>query len=61
MGFHWSGPSPFVEVGALALTLAVNFLIVYLIVGHLGGIRPRLTTRPVGAGGGPSPSRSGRC
>jgi membrane protein len=40
LGIEWSGPSALLTVSALALTLALNFLVVLLLLGRLGGIRP---------------------
>ncbi|MEZ5184949.1 MAG: YhjD/YihY/BrkB family envelope integrity protein [Candidatus Nanopelagicales bacterium] len=49
LGVDWSGPNVLLTVGSLALTLAINFLVVYLVVGHLGGIRPPRHARVIGA------------
>ncbi len=40
LGIDWAGPGVLLTVTALALTLALNFLVVYLMLGRLGGIRP---------------------
>jgi uncharacterized BrkB/YihY/UPF0761 family membrane protein len=52
LGVDWQGPGLLLSIGSVALTLAVNFLVVYLIIGHLGGIRPPRRARLVGAGVG---------
>jgi len=49
---EWQGPGAVVNVVAGILTLAVNFLIVYLILGHLGGIRPPMRPRVIASGVG---------
>jgi membrane protein len=52
LGIDWRGPGIVVNVVALALTLGANALVVYLLLGHLGGIRPSRRARLVGAGVG---------
>jgi membrane protein len=52
LGVDWGGPGLLVTLGSLAVTLAINFLIVYLVVGHLGGIRPSRHARVIGAAAG---------
>ena len=49
LGVDWHGPGPLLNLGAFALTLTVNFLVVYLLVGNMGGIRPARRARLVGA------------
>lgn len=48
-GIEWQGPGPLLNVGSSALTLVVDFVVVYLLVGNLGGIRPSRHARLVGA------------
>jgi membrane protein len=48
----WQGPSALVTVTTVVLTLLVNFLVVYLVLGNFGGIRPARAARVVGAGSG---------
>lgn len=45
----WDGPGVLLNLAAVAVTLAVDFLIVYLILGNLGGIRPSTHARVVAA------------
>ena len=52
LGIDWGGPGVLITVGSLALTLAINFLIVYLVVSNLGGIRPSKHSRVIGAAAG---------
>ncbi len=40
VGIDWSGPRVLLGVVAAATTLALNFLVIRLLLGHLGGIRP---------------------
>ena len=40
VGIDWSGPRVLLGVVAAVTTLALNFLVVRLLLGHLGGIRP---------------------
>ena len=49
VGLQWSGPTPLLDVSALALTLLLNFLVLRLMLGRLGGIRPPRTPLLVGA------------
>jgi membrane protein len=49
LGVHWGGSTLLLGVVALALTMVLNFLVVYLMLGRLGGIRPPRTPRLVGA------------
>jgi membrane protein len=55
--FEWvgiSGPvaQTTVLIGGFAVALALDFLIVYLLLGHFGGIMPKRRARLVGAGVG---------
>jgi len=49
LGVDWQGPGLVLSVASLALALAVNYLIVYLVLGNFGGIRPPAGARKVGA------------
>lgn len=49
LGLQWSGPTPLLDVSALALTLVLNFVVVRLMLGRLGGIRPPRRPLLVGA------------
>jgi membrane protein len=49
LGLQWSGPTPLLDVCALVLTLVLNFVVVRLMLGRLGGIRPARTPLLVGA------------
>jgi membrane protein len=49
LGIQWSGPPVVVTLCALALTLVLNFLVVLVALGRLGGIRPPRRPRLVGA------------
>ncbi|HEX6918381.1 MAG TPA: YhjD/YihY/BrkB family envelope integrity protein [Phycicoccus sp.] len=49
LGVQWSGPPGVITVVALLLTLALNFLVVLIALGRLGGIRPPRRPRLVGA------------
>lgn len=49
LGIDWQGPGLLLSIGSLALTVVVNFLVVYLVIGSLGGIRPPRRARLVGA------------
>ena len=49
IGVDWGGPGPLLTFGSLAVTLGINFLVVYLVVGHLGGIRPPKHARVIGS------------
>jgi uncharacterized BrkB/YihY/UPF0761 family membrane protein len=40
LGLRWSGPTPLLDLTALTLTLLLNFVVVRLMLGRLGGIRP---------------------
>jgi len=49
LGIDWRGPGIVVNLVAVVLTLGANLLVVYLFLGHLGGIRPSRHARLVGA------------
>jgi membrane protein len=49
LGLQWGGPTPLLGVLALALTMALNFVVLYLMLGSLGGIRPPRRPRLAGA------------
>lgn len=49
LGIDWRAPW-LLSLMSIALTLAVNFLIVFLIISYLGGIKPQLRARLIGAG-----------
>ena len=49
LGLHWAGPTPLLGFAALLLTLALNYLVVHLMLGRLGGIRPARGPRRAGA------------
>jgi uncharacterized BrkB/YihY/UPF0761 family membrane protein len=49
VGMDREGPRVLLQVASVVLTLAVDFLIVYLVLGHFGGIRPARRARVVGA------------
>jgi membrane protein len=49
LGLRWSGPTPLLDLSALALTLVLNFIVVRLMLARLGGIRPPRTPLLVGA------------
>jgi uncharacterized BrkB/YihY/UPF0761 family membrane protein len=40
VGIDWSGPRLLVKVAAAAVTLGLDFLVIRLVLAHLGGIRP---------------------
>lgn len=46
---QWQGPGILLNVGSGVLTVVVNALVLYLLMGHLGGIRPSRTARAIGA------------
>ncbi|MCB2177468.1 MAG: YihY/virulence factor BrkB family protein [Actinomycetales bacterium] len=48
-GIEWRGPGILLNVGSGVLTVVVNALVLYLLLGHLGGIRPSRVARAVGA------------
>lgn len=45
----WTGPGILLNISTALLTLGVNFLIVYLLLGNFGGIRPPRQSRLIGA------------
>lgn len=49
LGVDWRGPGTALMIGSIVATLLINFLIVFLMLGHLGGIRPEPVARIVGA------------
>jgi uncharacterized BrkB/YihY/UPF0761 family membrane protein len=49
LGIEWQAPA-LLGVAAVALTLGLNFAIIYLLLGNLGGIRPPRRARVIGAG-----------
>ena len=49
LGLQWDGPELLLAVLALVVTMGVNFLVMYLLLGRLGGIRPARVPRLVGA------------
>lgn len=52
LGIDWQSPGFFLPALAFVLALAVNFLVIYLLLGNLGGIRPPRRARMVGSGVG---------
>lgn len=52
LGIDWRGPGIVVNLVAVVVTLGANLLVVYLVLGQLGGIRPSRRARLVGAGVG---------
>jgi membrane protein len=48
-GLTWDGPDLLLGAAALVLTMGVNVIVVYLMLGRLGGIRPPRTPLLVGA------------
>lgn len=49
LNVDWQGPGLLLTIASLALALAVNYLIIYLLVGNFGGIRPPKRARQIGA------------
>ena len=49
LGLEWDGPTLLLGAVALLVTLGVDFLVVHLLLGRLGGIRPARGPRLVGA------------
>ncbi len=49
LGIDWR-PNVLLDIGVVVLTLALNALIIYLVLGNFGGIRPNRRSRLVGAG-----------
>lgn len=52
LGIDWQSPGVLLSVGSTVLTLGVNFIVVYLLLGNLGGIRPPRHARALAAGVG---------
>lgn len=52
LNIEWSGPGFLLGAVAFVLTLGLNFAIIYLLLGNLGGIRPPRRARVIGAGVG---------
>jgi len=50
LNLDWNGPGVLLALLSIALTLGVNFLIVFLLISYLGGIKPNLRARLIGAG-----------
>ena len=49
LGLHWDGPTLLLSATALVLTMLLNFLVMHLMLGRLGGIRPARSPLVVGA------------
>lgn len=49
IGLDWTGPTMLLRLASIVAALALDFLIVYLLLGHLGGIRPERRARVIGA------------
>jgi membrane protein len=49
LGLTWGGPTLLLGLVALVLTMALNFLVIHLMLGRLGGIRPARTPLRIGA------------
>ena len=49
LGLSWGGPTLLLGAAALVLTLVLDFLVVHLMLGRLGGIRPARSPLLVGA------------
>lgn len=49
LGLNWDGSRLLLAVVALVLTMALNFVVMYLLLGRLGGIRPARIPLVVGA------------
>lgn len=49
LGFQWDGPTLPLQLGTIVVTLALDFAVVYLILSHLGGIRPARGPRVIGS------------
>ena len=49
LGWDWNGPRFLLGTTAAVLTIALNFLVVYLVLGRLGGLRPPRRPRLIGA------------
>jgi membrane protein len=49
LGLEWEGSTLVLTVTAAVLTMVLNFLVVYVVLGRLGGIRPARRPRLAGA------------
>jgi len=49
LSIEWEGPGFLLGAAAVVLTLGLNFAIIYLLLGNLGGIRPPRRARTIGA------------
>ena len=49
LGLDWRTPHLLLALASVALTLAVNFAIVFLLITYLGGVKPSLRSRVIGA------------
>ena len=49
VGLQWDGPALLLDGAALVLTMVLNVLVMYLLLGRLGGIRPPRVPLLVGA------------
>lgn len=49
LGIAWQGSDVLLAIASLALALGVNYLVIYLVLGNFGGIRPPSRARTVGA------------
>ena len=52
LSLDWSGPRVLLAAAALVLTMVLNFLVMYLMLGKLGGIRPPRAPLLAGAAAG---------
>jgi membrane protein len=52
LGLDWGGPSLLLGAIALGLTMVLNFFVIYLMLGKLGGIRPPRAPLLAGAAAG---------
>jgi membrane protein len=52
LNVDWQGPGILLRLATVLLTLGMNFLIVYLIAGRLGGIRPPQRALVIGSAAG---------
>lgn len=51
-GVDWHGPGILLNLGSGVFTVLVDALVIYLLLSHLGGIRPSRVARAIGAGVG---------
>lgn len=49
LGRPWGGPTPLLGAVAFLMTMMLNFLVIHLMLGRLGGIRPPRAPRLAGA------------